>query len=69
MSLTDLTVTPLPLHNVALEKAIAEGGSVSSRSAGYNQPPDNSILTDGVLIGQPWYTIDQMRHDLGIRVG
>ena len=61
VSLTDLTVTPLPLHNVALEKAIAEGGSVSSRSAGYNQPPDNSILTDGVLIGQPWYTIDQMR--------
>eukprot|EP01043_Picozoa_sp_COSAG02_P007116 COSAG02_NODE_209_length_28965_cov_18.680143_19_plen_1324_part_00 len=61
VSMTDLTLTSLPLTNVALGKPIAEGGSVSSRSAGYIDPPENDILTDGVITGQPWYTIDQMQ--------
>ena len=61
VSMTDLTLTVLPLTNVALGKSIAKGGSLSARSAGYDAPPDNDILTDGVLTGQPWYTIDQVR--------
>ena len=67
VSLTDLTLTPLPLTNVALGGSIAPGGSVSSRSAGFLDPPDNDILIDGILVGQPWYTIDQFRPPTPVR--
>ena len=56
VSITDLTVTPLPLVNVAFSKRVAdEASDVSMISAGFYEPPPNSILTDGILIGQPWY--------------
>jgi hypothetical protein len=58
MRVTDLTLTPLPLSNVALTKPVVEGPA-SMRSAGYWEPPENGILTDGVMSGQPWYKIDQ----------
>lgn len=45
VSVTDLTLTVLPLTNVALGKPIADGGSRSARSAGYDAVRPRAIST------------------------